>query len=108
MKRILFILLCVVFAFTCTTVSAQNAQKDTKKTVTFVVSMECENCVKKIEKNIAFERGVTDLKCELPSKTVQVTYRTDRTTEEKLVAAFKKIGYTAEPKVETAKPSNAK
>jgi len=106
MKRVYFILLCAVFAFS--TVFAQNAQKETKKTVTFVVSMNCENCVKKIEKNIAFERGVTDLKCELPSKTVQVTYRTDRTTEEKLVAAFKKIGYTAEPKAESSNPSDPK
>ena len=106
MKRILFILLCAVFAFS--TAFAQEVQKNARETVTFIVNMECDNCVKKIEKNIAFERGVTDLKCELPSKTVQVTYRTDRTTEEKLVAAFKKIGYTAEPKAETAKPSDRK
>ena len=106
MKRILFIMLCAAFAFT--TAFAQDSQRNTRKTVTFVVSMECENCVKKIEKNIAFERGVTDLKCELPSKTVDVTYRTDRTTEEKLVAAFKKIGFEAEPKADAAKPSESK
>jgi len=98
MKRVLLILICVIYAFSAA--FAQEDRRNTRETVTFVVNMECENCVTKIEKNIAFERGVTDLKCELPSKTVQVTYRTDRTTQENLVAAFKKIGYTAEPKEE--------
>jgi Cu2+-exporting ATPase len=104
MKRILFIMLFA--GFLIAPVIAQDAsKKDPKETVTFVVkNMDCENCVKKIEKNIAFERGVTDLKCELPSKTVKVTYRTDRTTEAKLVAAFKKIGYEAEAKADARKP----
>ena len=106
MKRILFIMLFAVVAFS--TAYAQKAQKNTKETVTFVVSMDCDNCVKKIEKNIAFEKGVTDLKCDLPSKTVQVTYRSDKTTEKKLVSAFKKIGYEAEAQAETTKLSDQK
>ena len=105
MKRILVILLCMGFVFS--PVFAQNARKkDTKETITFLVKdMDCENCVKKIEKNIAFEKGVTDLRCELSSKTVRVTYNTDKTTEKKLMAAFKKIGYEAESKAESAQPS---
>ena len=102
MKKFVLMMLCVGFVFSTT--FAQDAKKtDTRKTVTFVVNIDCENCVKKVEKNIAFERGVTDLKCELSSKTVQVTYRTDRTTEERLIAAFKKIGYEAKAKTETVR-----
>jgi len=97
MKRFLLIMFCSVFAFS--TVFAQSAKKDEKETVTFnVKNMSCDNCVKKIEKNIAFAKGVTDLQCELSTKTAKVTYRTDKTTEKQLVAAFKKIGYEAEPK----------
>ena len=103
MKRIVLFMIFVIFSFSA--VFAQNDQQETKKTVTFAVNIDCDNCVMKVEKNIAFERGVTDLKCELPTKTVQVTYRTDRTSEEQLVAAFKKIGYVAVVKTETAKPS---
>ena len=106
MKRIVLIMLCAAFAFS--TAYAQQAQRNTSETVTFSVNMDCDECVKKVEKNIAFERGVTDLKCELPSKTVQVTYRTDRTTEEQLLAAFKKIGFEAEVKKETDKPADQK
>ena len=97
MKRILLIMLCSVFAFSMA--YSQEAKKNTKETVTFYVKdMNCENCVKKVEKNIAFEKGVTDLKCDLPTKTVVVTYRKDRTTERKLISAFKKINMDAEPK----------
>ncbi len=106
MKRIVLILICMVVALPIG--FAQNAKKNQTETVTFSVSIDCENCVKKVEKNIAFERGVTDLKCDLPTKTVKVTYRTDRTDEKKLVAAFKKIGYEAEVKAEAAKPSDNK
>ena len=104
MKRILLIMLCSVFAFSMT--YAQEAKKNTKETVTFnVKGMDCENCVKKVEKNIAFEKGVTDLKCNLSAKTVTVTYSTDKTTEKKLKDAFKKIGYEAETKIETDQPA---
>ena len=102
MKRILLIMLCSVFAFSTT--FAQDAKKNEKETVTFnVKNMSCDNCVKKIEKNIAFEKGVTDLKCELATKTAKVTYRTDKTSEKQLIAAFKKIGYEAEPKATAQK-----
>ena len=102
MKQILLIMLCSVFAFS--TAFAQDAKKNEKETVTFnVKNMSCDNCVKKIEKNIAFEKGVTDLKCELATKTAKVTYRTDKTSEKQLIAAFKKIGYEVEPKATAQK-----
>jgi len=97
MKRILLIMLCSVFAFSMA--YSQTAKKNTKETVNFYVKdMDCANCVKKVEKNIAFEKGVTDLKCDLPTKTVSVTYSSDKTTEKKLIDAFKKIGMEAETK----------
>ena len=90
MKRILTIMICALF--TVSMVSAQQTKKSNVVTTKFLVeSMECDNCVKKVEKNIAYEKGVTDLKCDLKTHTVEVTYRSDRTTEEKLLAAFKKI-----------------
>ena len=72
--------------------------KKKKETVTFFVEgMDCANCIKKIEKNIAFEKGVTDLKCDLNTRTAVVTYRADKTSKMKLASAFKKIGMEATP-----------
>ncbi|EEC95593.1 heavy metal-associated domain protein [Parabacteroides johnsonii DSM 18315] len=95
MIRLLAILICAVFTFS--TAYAQDAKKK-KETVTFFVEgMDCANCVKKIEKNIAFEKGVTDLKCDLSTRTAAVTYRADKTSKTKLASAFKKIGMEATP-----------
>ena len=91
MKRTLTIIICALF--TLSMASAQETKKKSKvvKTTFLIENMHCDNCVKKIEKNIAFEKGVTDLKCDLKTTTVEVTYRPDKTTDEKLMEAFKKI-----------------
>ena len=96
MKRVLLLAICALCAFSV--VSAQTTKKkDTKETTKFLVTgMDCENCVKKVEKNIAFEKGVTDIKCDLKTKEVEVTYNKDKTSEKKLIAAFKKIKMDAE------------
>jgi copper chaperone CopZ len=77
------------------TVNAQNKKtlKSDRETVVFDVSMTCENCRKRIEKNIAFEKGVTDMKVDLDNKTVQIEFRKTRTTVENLKAAIEKLGY---------------
>lgn len=73
--------------------SAQKGIKNDKATVVFDASMTCENCKARIEKNIAFEKGVTDLKVDLEKKTVTIEYKTSQTTVEKLMAAVEKLGY---------------
>ena len=71
----------------------QNVKKAATKTVTFNVSMHCKNCVKKINDNVAFEKGVKDLSVSLDQKTVTVTYDPARTDVAKLKAALEKLGY---------------
>lgn len=91
MKRLVVALVCILCA--CSVAFAQDKPKKKKETVTFYVEeMDCQNCVRKIEKNIAFEKGVSDLRCNLPNRTAKVTYNTTKTTPEQLAAAFKKIG----------------
>ncbi len=81
-------------------VSAMYAKEEEKakgrETVTFQVEgMDCNNCVKKVEKNIAFEKGVTDLTCDLETRTATVTFKSDKTDSDKIASAFKKIGMEA-------------
>ena len=104
MKKILVVLFCTFFAVSIA--SAQETKKKDNKVTTkfFVESIHCENCIKNIEKNIAFEKGVTDLKCDLDTKTVEVTYRSDKTTDEKLIAAFDKINRKARVLKDGEKP----
>ncbi|MDR2917026.1 MAG: heavy-metal-associated domain-containing protein [Tannerella sp.] len=95
MKQILTVILCAMF--TISSASAQETKSKSKKETTkfLIKNMHCDNCIKKIEKNISFEKGVTDLKCDLKTHTAEVTYRSDKTTDEKLIAAFAKIDMQA-------------
>ncbi len=69
------------------------AGKDDKESVTFNVAMKCHKCQAKIENNIAYEKGVTDLAVNLEEKKVTVVYKKKSTDVEKLKEAFKKLGY---------------
>ena len=69
--------------------------KPEKKTVTFSVEIDCVSCKQKIERNIAYEKGVLNLKVNMKENTVAVTYDATKTSVEKLTDAFKKLGYEA-------------
>lgn len=73
------------------------------ETVTFKVGMHCRNCVNKIQENIAFEKGVKDLKISLENKTVTITFDPSKTSADTLESAIRKLGYSVE-KVDT--PAN--
>lgn len=88
---LLFLFLTAGFAV------AQNKKdsKSEKDTVLFHVSMTCDNCKKRIEKNIAFEKGVTNMDVNLSEKTVKVEFKKNKTSVEKLKTAIEKLGYEA-------------
>ena len=94
MKQILLVILAALF-LACPMVLA--AKKKTV-TVTYEVSMHCKKCVEKLNDNIAFMKGVEDLKISLDEKTVTITYNPAKTDEAKLVKAIEKLGYTAKKK----------
>lgn len=102
MKQFIKILLAVVivamFSFNA---DAQNRKKRQENIaeVTFVSSIDCAGCVKKVEGNIPYEKGVRDLKVNLEDQTIYIKYDATKTDKEKLAAAIVKLGYTAEEKV---------
>ena len=73
------------------------AQDKNKKTVTvrFDTSIDCQNCVNTIMKNIPFEKGVKDVKCDLKTKIVTVEFIPEKNSKEQIRRAIEKLGYTA-------------
>lgn len=101
MKKYLFIIICSVF---CTlSVSAANGlghtskRSNSRQTVVLSCDLHCQGCCDKIMKNIAFEKGVKDLVCDLDTKTVTLTYDTTKTDLPTLLKAFEKIHKPAKP-----------
>lgn len=90
MKKTLAIVLAAIFAFAATAAAGPKKKAELKE-VTFKVHLHCENCVRKVEENIAFEKGVKDLKVSLEGQTVYIKYDAAKTNEEVLKAAIEKF-----------------
>ena len=86
-----------IIAIVTMLLSATNVMAKELRTVIFKVEqLCCEKCEAKVKKNIPFEKGVKSLKCDIPTKTVTITYDADKTDIEKLQKGFAKFKYTAE------------
>ena len=98
MKKI--ITLCLVALFSLGLANAQEPQKHEKKTVTteFLTDIDCAGCAKKVDNTIPYEKGVKEVKVDVETKTVTVTYDPAKTNDEALVKAFAKIKIKATPK----------
>ena len=94
MKKSILPLLLGTF-FLCTSLSPIFAAKADKQVVVLSCTLHCQGCCDKIMKNIAFERGVKDIVCDLKTKTVTVTYDANKTDVPALLVAFEKIGKPA-------------
>ena len=91
MKKIISFFVAALFCFSLVSLQAKTPKKS--ETVVFNVHLHCADCVKKVNENIAFEKGVTDLKVSLDEQTVAVSYNPDKTSPEALKKAIEKLGY---------------
>ncbi len=106
MKTIRMLILPVLFIAFAINANAQDAKKATE-TVKYKTSIDCADCVNKIMTNLPHEKGVKDVKCDLPTKEVTVTYQKDKNNSDDLKKAIEKLGYTAK-EVKPAEPAAAK
>lgn len=89
MKKIMTVMAMLIFAIGV-------FAKDIKTVVfTTLPQMHCENCENKIKGNLRFEKGVKDITTSIPEQKVTVKYDAAKTTPEKLIKGFAKIGYEA-------------
>ena len=61
------------------------------KEVVFHVNLHCNSCVKKVQENIAFEKGVKGLEVSLEKQIVAVKYDPAKTSVETLKNAIQKL-----------------
>lgn len=66
----------------------ENKQEVVEFTLNEVI---CPNCKRKIDNNIAFEKGVTGITYGEDGSTVQIKYRINQTDPKKLQSAFEKV-----------------
>jgi mercuric ion binding protein len=76
-------------------VAAATAKKGTEM-VQFKTSAVCDMCKSRLEKSLAYEKGVQAANLDVPSKVLTVTYNPAKTTPEALRTAVQKTGYDAD------------
>jgi copper chaperone CopZ len=98
MKKI--ILMCLVALLGVGAANAQKPKSGEKKSVTveFMTSLDCEGCAKKINETLPYEKGVRDVKIDVPTKVVTVTYDPSKTNNEAIIKAFAKVKIKASVK----------
>ncbi|MFD1873286.1 heavy-metal-associated domain-containing protein [Hymenobacter bucti] len=74
-----------------TTTKAKGAEQ-----VQFKTSAVCDMCKARLEKSLAYEKGVQAAHLDVPSKVLTVTYNPAKTTPTALRTAVQKTGYDAD------------
>ena len=103
MKKTVILILAAFAAFVAPSMVSMNSeasaqiikkskQKSEIKGVTFNVELHCAGCVKKVQENLAFEKGVKDLHVCMESQVIALKYDAARTNEETLKNAIIKLG----------------
>lgn len=88
--------LALTFAIVLLAVSTAFAgTKKDLRTVTFDTYLHCKECVRKVQENIAFEKGVKGLEVSLENQKIVIDYDSAKTSPETLKKAIEKLGYKA-------------
>ena len=74
-----------------------------EKEVKFKTSAICGMCKARIERNLAFEKGVKEATLDVKTKIVTIKYNPDKTDVAKLKANVSKSGYDADEVMADAK-----
>lgn len=101
------IIFSLIIAIVCMAVPASASNNTETAVFTLTPQMTCQNCENKIKTNLRHEKGVKEIKTNLQTQTVTVTFNPAETDKDKIAAALKKIGYTATECKETNKCAGA-
>ena len=107
MKTLSSFLLALAMFFSVSAAQAQEVAKAKARggteQVQFKTSAVCDMCKARLEKSMAYEKGVQAANLDVQSKLLTVTYRPDKTTPEALRTAVQRTGYDADDKVADAR-----
>ncbi len=75
---------------------AQVKKKSKTEKVEIQTSAICGQCKDRLEKNLAFEKGVKSVSLDDETKIITIEYKRGKNDKEKLKKAISKIGYDAD------------
>ena len=98
-KFLLGCLAALVCAGTALAANPQAKPASTTKTTVFVTDIDCEHCAKKIMNNVpSLGKGIKDVKVDVPTKEVTVTYDSAKNNDANIIKGFASLKVKAQPK----------
>mgnify|MGYP000144413140 CR=1 FL=1 len=94
MKFLTTLLLIAFTAFNTINVKAQ--QVKSKETIVIKTSTECNMCKERVEKEMAYTKGIISSSLDVDKAELTVVYKSHKTTPEKIRKAISEIGYDAD------------
>ena len=93
MKKTISIIALVIALLAMVVGVAVAAPKAEKKiaTVVFTTDLDCHHCAEKVMNTIPYEKGIKDVRVDVPTKTVTVKYDEAKNSIELLTKAFESI-----------------
>ena len=81
----------LVMLILCLALAVQAKPKAARQTAVFHVQISCDNCVKRIQNYIPYEKGLKDMHINKEAQTVTLTWDPQKTDTATLKQAFEKI-----------------
>lgn len=92
----------ILSIFLLMAIAASGFAQDELKTIIIKTSIACDHCMKcddcgyNIDTSVRKVKGIKKVEIDPEKNTVEVTYRTDKTTPEEIRVALSKAGYNAD------------
>lgn len=87
-------------------ISAATKKVTVIETTSFLTSIDCDHCEKKVMNYMPTQKGIKEVVVNLPTKVITVSYDSSKTSEKTIIKAFGRIDVEAEV-IENA-PANSK
>ena len=98
MKKLIICAIAALAFAGLSSAEAKEPQKKTEKTVVFDTDVDCPHCAKKILDNAALlGKGVKDVKVDVPTKKVTVTFDESKSSVDDIVKGMAKLRVKAQP-----------
>ena len=98
MKKLIICAIAALAFAGLSSAEAKEPQKKAVKTVVFDTDVDCPHCAKKIMDNAALlGKGVQDVKVDVPTKKVTVTFDEAKTSVDDIVKGMAKLRVKAQP-----------
>lgn len=86
----------LLLAFFIVSFGSFSQEKKTKETITIQTSAQCGMCKDRIEKTLAFTKGVKKSDLDVKTKSLSVVYNPGKITAEKIREVVSSTGYDAD------------